>query len=283
MQSRKFRYSLLILTLSLPVFLIMPVMADSGNDNVVSSAMDMALALVEDPTWVTASAFVTTPNPGASGVFDSPLTFFPTGSNGTYAVLSTGLISDIPMPGTFASSDLFGGNVRGDTDFDVTIWEIGLQAPDGVDCLSFNFQFLSEEYPAFVGSVFNDAFIAELNTSTWTTNGSEIIAPNNFAFDRLDNVISINSVVGLSSANGAGTAFDMTSADPENGGATGLLTAFSPITPGAHTLYLSIFDQADHIFDSAVFLDNLRLFDSEGTCQEGVTFFHFIYLPLLER
>ena len=30
------------------------------------------------------------------------------------------------------------------------------------------------------------------------------------------------------------------------------------VTPGAHSLYLSIFDAGDHIFDSAVFVDNLR-------------------------
>ena len=30
------------------------------------------------------------------------------------------------------------------------------------------------------------------------------------------------------------------------------------VTAGAHALYLSIFDAGDHIFDSAVFIDNLR-------------------------
>jgi hypothetical protein len=283
MKNRKLWNSLIVFTLLLSLVLVVPVMADNGIQNGISSAMDMALALAENPAWVTSSSFVASPDPGASGVFSSPLTFFPTGSDANYAVMSTGYIADIPFPGTFANGVFFAGNVRGDTDFDVTIWEIGLQAPEGVDCLSFNFQFLSEEFPEFVGSSYNDAFIAELNESTWTTDDSDIIAPNNFAFDRLGNVISINSVVGLSAANSAGTAFDMTGDNPEDGGATGLLTAFSPITPGSHTLYLSIFDQADQFYDSAVFLDNLRLFDSEGTCQEGVTYFHFIYLPLLER
>lgn len=38
-----------------------------------------------------------------------------------------------------------------------------------------------------------------------------------------------------------------------------LLTAVTPPSPGAHSLYLSIFDQGDRIYDSAVIVDNLRL------------------------
>lgn len=37
------------------------------------------------------------------------------------------------------------------------------------------------------------------------------------------------------------------------------MTTKTPVTPGAHTVYLSIFDASDHIYDSAVFVDNLRL------------------------
>jgi uncharacterized repeat protein (TIGR01451 family) len=62
----------------------------------------------------------------------------------------------------------------------------------------------------------------------------------------------------MSAANGAGTAFDGTGAD-SNGGATVLLGAATPVTVGAHSLYLSIFDQGDNALDSAVFLDNLRV------------------------
>ena len=41
-------------------------------------------------------------------------------------------------------------------------------------------------------------------------------------------------------------------------GATPALTAATPISPGMHSIYLSIFDQGDGVYDSAVFLDNLR-------------------------
>jgi hypothetical protein len=228
----------------------------------------MAAALAEDPSWITGSTFLNTPNAVASGVFSTPLTFFPSGSDENYAVMSSGNVSSIPIVGSHASTNLLGGNVRGDSDFDVTIWEVDLDVPEGMDCLRLDFQFLSEEYPDYVGSSVNDAFIAELDTSDWTTHGSLINAPNNFAFDADGNVISINSLLGMAASNGAGTAFN--DDDGPHGGATPLLTAQTPITPGAHTLYLSIFDQGDRIYDSAVFLDNLLLGSETGGCAAGV-------------
>jgi hypothetical protein len=99
-----------------------------------------------------------------------------------------------------------------------------------------------------VGSAFNDAFIAELDTSDWTTSGSVISAPNNFAFDPQGKVISINSTgeAAMSAANAASTTYD---------GATALLQASKTVTPGSHSLFLSIFDQGDEDYDSAVMVD----------------------------
>ena len=48
------------------------------------------------------------------------------------------------------------------------------------------FKFLSEEFPEFVNDVYNDAFIAELDESSWDASGKQdptITAPNNFASD----------------------------------------------------------------------------------------------------
>jgi Bacterial Ig-like domain (group 1) len=134
----------------------------------------------------------------------------------------------------------------------VTILQTDLLVQPGANCLTFDFKFFSEEFQEFVGTQFNDAFIAELDTSNWTTSGSTISAPNNFAFDPVGNVISINAagVTSMTAANALGTTYD---------GATPLLSASTQVTPGAHSLYLSIFDQGDQIYDSAVFLDNLRV------------------------
>ncbi|NMM31812.1 MAG: SGNH/GDSL hydrolase family protein [Cellulomonas sp.] len=54
----------------------------------------------------------------------------------------------------------------------------------------------------------------------------------------------------MTAAEAAGITFD---------GATPMLTAATPVSPGAHSLYLSIFDQGDHVLDSAVIIDILRL------------------------
>jgi uncharacterized repeat protein (TIGR01451 family) len=230
--------------------------------NSAASALDIANAIAADPTWVTGASFVS-PLPvanTATAVSDTALTSFPTDGL-TYGILTTGSATAVETPGIFTSTDLTGPSVRGDTDFDVTILKIDLMVPAGFNCLTLNFQFLSEEWPIFVNSTFNDAFIAELDASTWATSGSVISAPTNFAFDQAFDVVSINTTgnMGMMPAHGAGTAFDSAGGDPQHGAATPLLGASSPITPGSHSVYLSIFDQGDHIFDSAVFIDNLML------------------------
>ena len=52
-------------------------------------------------------------------------------------------------------------------------------------------------------------------------------------------------------------------------GATQLLRASTPIKPGRHRLYLSIFDQGDRQYDSSVFVDHLTL-DNRSDCAPGV-------------
>jgi hypothetical protein len=238
-----------------------------------TSATDLAAAITSDPTFVAGASFVTVPPAGnADGVSTTSLAGFPS-DGGSYAILSTGDAAaaaspnannpDDPGPDDDQSAGDGGGNVRGDSDFDVTILRIDLKVPAGANCLSIDFRFLSEEFPEYVGQKFNDAFIAELDNNSWSTSGSNISAPNNFAFAPGNVPISVNAT-GSSSvdpANAAGTTYDA---------ATSLLSASTPITAGAHSLYLSIFDQGDDILDSAVFVDNLVLGQvAGGSCKKG--------------
>lgn len=182
----------------------------------------------------------------------------------------------MPPGGPQPNTELGGGNVRGDTDFDVTILKIDLNVPANKNCLSFTFRFYSAEFPQYVGTDYNDAFIAELDTSNWTTSGSTISAPNNFAKDINNRPISINATgaATMSRANAAGTIFaNNFNIDPYSPyGATPLLQANTPITPGAHSLYLSIFDQGDRRLDSAVFIDRLFVGNkATGACVPGVS------------
>jgi hypothetical protein len=233
---------------------VIPVTNDATGAGQIAAAMATPSANV-----VAAGLTMTHPTAPANGISNAPLGGMPTNGT-TFGILTTGNVAFADDPNSAGNTSLDqnggsttdGGHLRGNTDFDVTVLNVDLLVQPGANCLTFDFKFFSEEFPEWVGTSFNDAFIAELDASTWTTSGSTITAPNNFAFDPVGNVISINAagVTSMNPANAAGTTYD---------GATPLLSASTQVTPGAHVLYLSIFDQGDQIFDSAVFLDNLRV------------------------
>lgn len=229
-------------------------------------ARALADAMVSPTVVPTGAAFEELPPQGTPhAVSDTPLAGFPT-ERDTYSILTSGDATLADQPNTSPSSgmDIGGGNVRGNTDLDVSVLRIDFVVPALLNCMHFDFKFLSEEFPEYVGSSVNDAFIAELDRSTWTTVSSEIEAPDNFAFDQNGEPITINTsgVTAMNAANAAGTTYD---------GATPVLTAGHLVTPGPHSLFLSIFDQGDHIFDSAVFVDHLTLTfaASAADCPEG--------------
>ena len=151
------------------------------------------------------------------------LSFFPANGS-TFGILTTGDVNLADDANTAEDTGVALGGlaVRGDTDRDVTILKLDLNVPAGANCLILDFAFYSDEFAEFVGSQYNDAFIAEVDNSTWTTTGSTISAPNNFAFDSTGDVVSINSTgaTSMNTGNAAGTTYD---------GATVRLQAASPI------------------------------------------------------
>ena len=228
-------------------------------------ATGLAKAIARNPRQVKRGRFSMIPPGGRpAAISDTRLAGFPRRGK-TFAILSNG---DSRRAGSKNSSSAFGVGaggpfVRGARD--VTIFRIDLRVPSGVNCVSFTFRFLSEEFPEFVSSEFNDAFIAELGSTSWTSRSNEdptIDAPGNFAKDSGGRTISVNQAGAftVSKKEAKGTTYD---------GATPLLRASSPITRGTRTVYLSIFDQGDRHYDSAVFVDNLRLRKS-SSCNTGV-------------
>jgi hypothetical protein len=229
------------------------------------SATPLARAMAADPSIVRRAVFSALP-PSAkpAAVSTTALAGFPR-TGDSFAILSTGnaRLADDPNTRPDSGSQSRGPSIRGARD--VVIMRIDLRIPRGANCLSFNFRFLSEEYPEFVGDIFNDAFIAELDHSTWraaSTADPAISAPDNFARDRKGNPVRINrsGIETMRRANARGTTFD---------GATRLLRASTPVSSGLHRLYLSIFDQGDRNYDSAVFLDSLRA-NRRTPCRSGL-------------
>jgi pimeloyl-ACP methyl ester carboxylesterase len=246
-------------------------------DNNDSGALELAKAIVSDQSTLISARFMHVPSAGTPNGKADSLSFFSTMGD-SFAILTTG---DVRIADSDNNSESSGINLgastpsnRGTTAYDVTTLDLQLSAPSGVNCLLFDFAFYSEEYAEFVGSVYNDAFIAELDKSTWVAN-TTIYAPDNFAYDPDGNVISINSTgfTQMSGLNAAGTTYD---------GSTVLLQAATIITPGMHNLYLSIFDQGDHIYDSAVFIDNVRfetVNNPDKNCKPGAQ--EKVHVPLI--
>jgi pimeloyl-ACP methyl ester carboxylesterase len=227
-----------------------------------AGAQALAAAAFDSGGLVSAS-FVTVPPAYATHAVVADLGGFPAGGT-TGALLTTGDSRWAPEPNVFQSSgrDSNGGIVRGERTYDVTVLKATFDAPFGTNCMSLRFRFYSEEIPEFVGRAYNDAFIAELDNNSWHTSGTTIIAPDNFANDAAGNIVSANTSgsFGMTADNALGTTYDA---------ATPVLLATRPIVPGRHNLYLSIFDQYDAVYDSAVVVDQIS-FTNTSTCPSGV-------------
>ena len=150
---------------------------------------------------------------------------------------------------------------------DYTELALELKVPYNANSLSFQFQFFSAEYPEFVCTTFNDRFLVIVDDGTGQ--------PVNVAFDNQKNPVSVNNgffTVCKNSASKpqtqhcthpvtdiAGTGYDVDGGGDPIGGSTGWLTTTTPVTPG-DTLKVRfiIFDEGDHILDSAALIDNFK-------------------------
>lgn len=239
---------------------------EGGNSDSATVTVDVAdcppvAQAVDDSGAIAGEEWVECSSPTANGA-SGPLTphFPPT--NGSFALLTSGDVSVAPGPNDESGAGVDNGHAARGA-FDVSILRLDLNVPSDADCISFRVMFASEEYPEFVGSAFNDGFIAELDNSTWSVSGQDISAPDNFAFDPNGDVISINSPF-FSSEN------VITDTGMEYDGATPMLVARTPASPGPHQVFLSIFDASDHILDSAALIDHLIVGQAtEGGCDPG--------------
>jgi hypothetical protein len=160
---------------------------------------------------------------------------------------------------------------------DVVIARLALKAPRNARGFSFDFNFWSSEWPEYVCSNFNDAFVAYVTTSAGEGNVSfdaqaDPVSVNNGFFDRCT-PDSATGCLGGSLRTAAcpggtdelqGTGFfDLGSfcsgKTTTGGGATGWLTSHAPVTPGdTVTIEFVLYDVGDPNYDSVVLLDNFR-------------------------
>src|SRR4051812_24427028 len=85
-----------------------------------AGALAIAQAIATPSAHLTGASFATTTGGTPNGTSDSALGEFPTDSS-TFGILTTGNVSSVPHPGTFANTSNGGPNVRGNTDRDVTV------------------------------------------------------------------------------------------------------------------------------------------------------------------
>jgi hypothetical protein len=165
--------------------------------------------------------------------------------------------------------------------------KLTLKAPPNAQGFKFDFDFHSSEWPAFICTNFNDAFVAYLSAPSF--NGG---SGDNVSFDSKNNPVSVNngffdrctpsSPIGCGDGNSptgtaacpggpselAGTGFGITS-DPDNapvcasgqsvGGATGWLTTQAKVAAGEQfTLEFMIWDAGDGVLDSLVLIDKFQ-------------------------
>ncbi len=161
-------------------------------------------------------------------------------------VMFTGMVDQMT---SCVDSDMPPTGQNGDT---ITI-RVDLIPPAGMHSFKFNFYFLSREYPAYVGSMYNDAFTVDQNSSIYS---------GNIVFDASGNVIDVNSAL-FTVTNQAllvGTGFDCS----HGGGGSGWLTTVSPCVPEEQfSLTFSIGDLSDGVYDSGVLLDGFAWREQE--------------------
>lgn len=143
---------------------------------------------------------------------------------------------------------------------DQTLLELTLSVPAGMNSFSFDWYFLSREYPIYVGSEFNDRFTVIQESEPFS---------GNIVFDEGGNVVDVNNALFTvtDAVSLSGTGFWRPGGQAPNytdGGATGWITTVSPVNPGETiTLRFDVHDVADGIYDSAVLVDHFEWSEAE--------------------
>ena len=199
-----------------------------------------------------------------------------------FFVLSTGVASDAdqadfvyPQSGTLFSNYVAHPSPLGpvgcssaDPGFinDYSEVEFRLEVPSNASAFSFDFNFMSVEFPEWVCSAYDDTFMAILDSEAFS---------GNVSFDAQGNRVSINvgffDVCDINMAPGCGGSAPLAGSGYDvDGGGTGWLTTTAPVVPGEKiSLKFVIFDEGDRQLDSLAIVDNFRWEVDDVTCPDG--------------
>jgi hypothetical protein len=165
--------------------------------------------------------------------------------------------------------------------YDVIDLKLQIKVPKNAQGFSFDFDFWSGEWPEYVCTQFNDAFVAYLHSTAFNGN-----AADNISYDGNHNPVSVNNDFFQACTNSvqtgcqdthtgtskcplmetelAGTGFSdpgqyCNNQQSSGGGATSWLTTAAPVAPGEIiSLEFIIWDTHDANYDSSVILDNFK-------------------------
>ncbi len=167
----------------------------------------------------------------------------------TVGLLSTGDVYLADDLDAWAEHEWGGVNTdHGDSLFDMTVLRIGLDVPAGDNCLAMDVRFFTEDYPEAFG---NDAFLAEVDGSSFSMWSGTLDAPASFARDASGTPLSVGQVgiFYLRPEYAVETTFEA---------ATPRFRISTPITPGTHTLHLTMLEEYDARADSVASIADLR-------------------------
>ncbi|MBU0487969.1 MAG: choice-of-anchor L domain-containing protein, partial [Bacteroidetes bacterium] len=172
-------------------------------------------------------------------------------------VLSSGNISAIPNPGSVFSSVVLGlsgdpvlQTIATEATYDVTYLEFDFVPLDTF--IRFRYVFGSEEYPEYVGDLYNDVFgffITGANPAGGAyTNYNIARIPGSNTVVSINNVnASSNSQYYVNNETGNTVVFD---------GMTTVLTAYADVEPcQLYHMKIAVGDVYDEVYDSGVFLE----------------------------
>jgi len=135
------------------------------------------------------------------------------------------------------------------TENDPAWLKLVVKVPKNAQGFKFDFLFISAEYPEWVHTAYNDTFYAVEKTSA-------LPQVQNISFDINGQPLTVNNGWFENPATPT-QAITGTGYDNGVGSSSGWLTTTAPCTPGENLeLTFWIHDEGDHIYDSAVIIDN---------------------------